>query len=306
MPHWRPGVLAELCVAALDADVEPEFARALVRAGRLAPRVPPLRVSRWPWPIRIVTFGGFELRRGETSVEFSGKGPGRPMELLKVLVALGGLSVRVEQLADALWPHMEADYAHKSFTATLHRLRRLLDDDEAVVLSDGRLSLNRTLVWVDTWALEQLLDDFDATLRGTTPEAAEPVLRHFAEHALALYRGPFLPDESEQPAYIACREQIRARLLRFVARLARGWEEAGSPMSAAEVYLRCIDVDELCEPFYRQLMLCYQRSGEPGEAIATYERLRTAFAMRMKTMPAAETQALYASLRSAGSPLAPQ
>ena len=40
-----------------------------------------------------------------------------------------------DQLADALWPHMEADYAHKSFTATLHRLRRLLDDDDAVLLA---------------------------------------------------------------------------------------------------------------------------------------------------------------------------
>jgi DNA-binding SARP family transcriptional activator len=77
-------------------------------------------------------------------------------------------------------------------------------------------------------------------------------------------------------------------------------------MSAAEAYLRCIDVDELCEPFYRQLMLCYQRSGEPGEAIATYERLRTALSTRMQKMPAAETQALYASLRSSGSPLAPR
>ena len=306
VPLWRPEALAELCAAALDANTEPEFARALVRAGKLAPRIPPLRVARWPWPLRIVTFGGFELRRDETAVEFPGKGPGRPMELLKVLVALGRHNIRADQLADALWPHMEADYAHKSFTATLHRLRRLLDDDEAVVLRDGRLSLSRALVWVDTWALEQLCDDFDAALRGTAPEAAEPVLRHFAEQALALYRGPFLPDESEQPAYIACREQIRARLLRFVARLARGWEEAGSPMSAAEVYLRCIDADELCEPFYRQLMLCYQRSGEPGEAIATYERLRTALSTRMKKMPAAENQALYANLRSTGSPLAPQ
>ena len=223
-----------------------------------------------------MTFGGFQLLRDDATVEFSGKGPGRPMELLKVLVALGRHNVRADQLADALWPHMEADYAHKSFTATLHRLRRMLDDDEALVLRDGRLSLNKALVWVDTWALEQLFDDFDAALRAAGPAAAaDPCSRRFAEEALALYRGPFLPDESEQPAYIACREQIRARLLRFLARLARGWEEAGSPETAADGYLRCIEADELCEPLYRQLMLCCQRSGKPGEAIAAYERLRT-------------------------------
>jgi DNA-binding SARP family transcriptional activator len=303
-PHWRPQEVAELCVAALEADVEPEFARALVRTGKLAPNVPPLSVPRWPWPIRIATFGGFQLLRGETIVEFSGKGPGRPMELLKVLVALGRHNVRVDQLADALWPHMEADYAHKSFTATLHRLRRLLDDDEAVVLRDGRLSLNKARVWVDTWALEPLFDEFDAALRMAGPGAAESVLGEFAERALALYRGPFLPDESEQPAYIACREQVRARLLRFLARLARGWEEAGSPGAAADGYLRCIEVDALCEPLYRQLMLCFERSGKPGDAIATYERLRTVLATRMRTMPSPESQALYASLRSTENPIA--
>jgi two-component SAPR family response regulator len=180
----------------------------------------------------------------------------------------------------------------------------MLDDDDAVVLRDGRLSLNKALVWIDTWAMEQLFDDFDATLRAAGRGATGDVLNDFVEQALLLYRGPFLPDESEQPAYIACREQIRARLLRFLAHLGRGWEEAGSPALAADGYLRCIDVDELCEPLYRQLMLCFQRGGDPGEAIATYERLRTVLSMRMKTMPSPETQALYASLRSTESPRA--
>jgi DNA-binding SARP family transcriptional activator len=253
-----------------------------------------------------VTCGGFQLLRDEALVEFSGKGPGRPMELLKVLVALGRHNVRVDQLADALWPHMEADYAHKSFTATLHRLRRLFDDDEAVVLRDGRLSLNKARVWVDTWALEPLFDEFDAALRAAGPAGARSVLGGFAEKVFALYRGPFLPDEAEQPAYIACREQMRARLLRFLARLARGWEEAGSPETAADGYLRCIEIDELCEPLYRQLMLCCQRTSRPGEAIAAYERLRAVLSTRMRTMPTPETQALYASLRSTGDRIAPQ
>ena len=306
VPHWRPHAVAELCVAALGADVEPEFACALVRSGKLAPRVPPLSVARWPWPFRVVTFGGFQLLRGDATVEFSAKGPGRPMELLKVLIALGRHNVRVDQLADALWPHMEADYAHKSFTATLHRLRRLLDNDEALVLRDGRLSLNKALVWVDTWALDLLFDDFDATLRAGGSGEAQRKLAEFTDRTLALYRGPFLPDESEQPAYIACREQIRARLLRFLARLARGWEEAGTPETAADGYSRCIEVDALCEPLYRQLMLCFQRNGLPGEAIATYERLRSVLSTRMRTMPLPETQALYATLRSTGIPIASQ
>ena len=296
-PWWHPREVAELCALALRQAIEPEFARGLVKARRLVPRTMPLRVANWPWPFRISSFGRFELLREAAPVEISGKGPGRPMELLKVLVALGGHNVRADQLADALWPHVDADYAHKSFTATLHRLRRLLGEDEALVLRDARLSLNPALVWADTWALEQALAALDEALRAAHPEHPLPGLRALADEALALYRGPFLPDESEQPAYIACREQIRARLLRCLARAARYWEESGHADAAADCYLRCIEVDDLFEGPYRNLMLCYQRSGNLVEARATYERLRTILSARLKSAPSAETQTVFAGLR---------
>jgi len=220
------------------------------------------------------------------------------MELLKVLLALGGDNVRADQLADALWPNAEADYAYKSFTATLHRLRRMLDEDDALLLRDGRLSLSKSLVWADTWALERLFDDFDAAMRGIEAKDADALRRKFTDRVLALYRGPFLPDESEQPSYIACREQARARMLRFATGVARGWEQVGAPDAAADVYLRLIDADELCEPLYRNLMQCFQRNGAVIDALTTYERLRTILATRLKTMPSPETQSLYAALKS--------
>jgi len=299
-PGTHPQVLAELCAMALEAQVEPDFARALVHDARLVPRAPPVLVPRWPWPFRIVTLGSFECLRADAAIELSGKGPGRPMELLKVLIALGRHNVRADQLADALWPHMEADYAYKSFTATLHRLRRALADDDVLVLRDGRLSLNKALVWVDTWALDQRFDGCEAALRSADTAGGEALRRRLVDEVLALYRGPFLSDESEQACYIACREQIRGRLLRFLARVARAWEEAGAPEAATDCYLRFIEVDELCEPLYRQLMLCFQRNGAPIDALTTYERLRTLLSARLKSMPSPETQALYASLRAAG------
>jgi len=294
----RPQQLADACALALRHGIEPEFVRALVRARNLPPPPSALRVKEWPRPFQICTLGGFTLLRKSAPVEFSSKGPGRPMELLKVLVALGGQNVRSDQLADALWPRVDADYAHKSFTTTLHRLRRILDDEEALTLRDTRLSLDTRRVWVDTWALDQLLTELDGALRDPRPGAVGPVLRALAEEALTLYRGPFLPDESEQPSFIACREQIRAKLLRCLTRVARWWEDNGKPEAAIDCYLRCIDADGLCEPFYRNLMLCYQRRGERAEALSTYERLRTLLAARHKVMPSQETQAVYSALLS--------
>jgi DNA-binding SARP family transcriptional activator len=270
-----------------------------VKERRLVPSPPPLRVRGWPWPFRVTTLGRFELLRGESPVEFSGKAPGRPMELLKVLIALGGQNVRADQLGDALWPHVDADYAHRSFTATLHRLRRLLGDDAALLLRDARLSLDPGLVWVDLWALEHVLAALDETLRASVSGRPAPELQPLADEALALYRGPFLPDESEQPTFLAQREQTRARLLRYLGRAARSWEEAGRSEAAIDCYLRLIDADPQYEAPYRNLMLSYQRCGDLAEARAVYERLRTVLATTSRTMPTAETQAVYAGLTQA-------
>ena len=299
-------LLADVCAAALRRGVEPDFARGLVRAGSLVPPASALHLKQWPRPLQVCTLGGFSLLRESTPVEFSGKGPGRPVELLKVLVALGTQNVRSGQLADALWPGVDADYAHKSFTIALHRLRRMLEDEEALLLRDTRLSLNPRLCWVDTCALEQLIGELDAALRDLRPGAAEPALHGFVDEALALYRGPFLPDESEQPSYIGCRDQIRARVLRCLARVSRAWEAAGMQDAAADCYLRLIDVDPLFEAPYRNLMLCYQRRGDRAEAVSTYERLRTALSARLKVMPSPESQAVYTDLLgNAGTAAAP-
>jgi DNA-binding SARP family transcriptional activator len=169
----------------------------------------------------------------------------------------------------------------------------MLEEDDALVLRDGRLTLSSRHFWVDTWALDHVAGELDNALRDARPGAA---LAAFADEMLALYRGPFLPDESEQPSYLACREQMRAKLLRCLGRAARRWEEAGEHGTAVDSYLRCIDADELCEPFYRELMLCHQRRGEHAEALSAYERLRAALSARLKVMPSPETQTLYAGL----------
>ena len=50
IPGLRPQLLAELCAFALRNGIEPEFARALARAGNLAPPPAALRLRQWPRP----------------------------------------------------------------------------------------------------------------------------------------------------------------------------------------------------------------------------------------------------------------
>jgi ATP/maltotriose-dependent transcriptional regulator MalT/DNA-binding SARP family transcriptional activator len=297
VPGLPPASMGRLCATALRMGLAVDQTRLLISAGRLEPPATALRLRQWPWAFEVTTFGGFTLRRGSAPIEFSTKGPGRPVELLKVLVAMGGQNVRADQLGDALWPHVDADYAHKSFTATLHRLRRIFDGEDTLRLSDGRLSLNDTLFRVDTWAMDHLLGEIERCLRVGAARGRDSVLHGLVDELLSIYRGPFLPDEDEQPGYIAAREQWRARLLRTITRCARHWEEQGSGDAAVDCYQRCIDADDLCESLYRNLMLCHQRQGEVADALATYDRLRAVMAARLKCLPSPETQAVRSALR---------
>jgi ATP/maltotriose-dependent transcriptional regulator MalT/DNA-binding SARP family transcriptional activator len=284
-----PATLAELLAQALRLGVEVDVAQGLVRRLGLHPPAQARRLRRWAWRYELGTLGGFELLRDGQPIEFSAKGPGRPLELLKVLVAYGGRHVRVDELTDALWPHVDGDYAYKSFTATLHRLRRLLGDDDALLLREGRLSLNPARFWVDAWAFDHLVAEVDACADAAAPAAQ---LRALTGELVALYRGPFLPDESDQSAYLARREQLRARLLRA---LGQAWPSDGDEHSAAEVdaWARCIQADELHEPFHRELMMALQRRGEVSRAAAAYQHLRALLAARLHLEPAPETQAVY-------------
>lgn len=291
-------LMGTLCATALRRGIAVDHTRLLITSGQLVPSPAALRLRSWPWAFEVTTLGGFGLLRAASAIEFSAKGPGRPVELLKVLISMGGRNVRADVLADALWPHVDADYARKSFTATLHRLRRIFGGDETLKLRDGRLSLNDSLFWLDTWALDHLLAEIDTSLRHGDVRTPDPALPVLVDEVLALYRGPFLPDEAEQPAYIARREQLRARLLHALTRAARRWEESGRSEAAVDCYLRCIDADELCEAFYRNLMLCYQRHGNVAEALATYDRLQAVLAAHLKSAPSPETQALRATLRA--------
>jgi DNA-binding SARP family transcriptional activator len=232
---WRPAAVARLCEHALGAGIEVEYAKSLVKRRALAPEQPPLDVPEWPWHFRVHTLGGFRLlRHGEPLATAGAKAQRRPLELLKVLIALGGERVAEELITDAMWPRIDGDSAHRSFTSTLHRLRKLLGEDRALVLHEGKLSLDARYFWIDAWAFERLLAELEAALKpGRAPAAAE-LAERLGARLQELYRGAFLAGEAEESWSLRPRERWRARVSRALGELGRYWEAAGEPARARE------------------------------------------------------------------------
>jgi two-component SAPR family response regulator len=174
-------------------------------------------------------------------VASGGKAKRRPLELLKLLIAYGGEQVSESRVTDALWPRIDGDSAHRSFTSTLHRLRKLLGEDRAVTLHEGRLSLDRRFFWLDTWAFEQLAADLES--------AAEPVqIEKLVERVLAVYRGSFMADEADAAWMIQARERLRGRFARILARVYRHWQERGEEERARSLYEKCLEIEPLAPP----------------------------------------------------------
>ena len=303
---WVGSMVAGLCVKALEADIETDYVQTLIGRRRLVPDEPVDHLENWPWPLRIYTLGQFELVRDGEVMKFSGKMQQKPLLLLKALIAFGGREVKEEQLCDALWPEAEGDLAHRSFETTLYRLRQLLGKDGSLLLSEGRLGLDRQTCWVDAFALEHLLNEAEGLWERRPGLEADQQPAHDAaakamqltRRTLALYRGHFLELDAEQLWMLSLRERLRAKYVSGIESLGRYWEAGGDRETAVKCYEKGLEVDELAEEFYEHLMACYKRLGRRAKVEAVYRRCRSVLAGKLGLAPSAVIEALFDGCQS--------
>lgn len=289
----RASVVTTLCQEALKAGIETEYACDLIRIYRLRPDIPPLDVERWPWPLKIYTLGRFTIVRGGKVLEFTRKAPKKPLQLIKILIALGGRDVNEEQLIDALWPDKDGDTGHRTFVTTLQRARALIGDDSLCV-SEGRISLSHRHCWVDTWAFDYMLERARAA---TSNGRSEEWLR-LSELAFDLYQGHFLAGEPSAPWSGSLRNRLRTRFVRLVSDLGLYREQRGAWGRALECYQQGMHIDDLAEGFYQGEIRSLAQLGFKADALNSYHRCKRHLSICLDTEPSAATERVYrAALR---------
>jgi len=296
---WRPGLLETVAAKALEKGIETGYVRDLIRKNVLVPDPALPGLENWPWPLKLYTLGSFDLLKEGIPLSFPRKIQHKPLLMLKVLVALGGRDVPEEQMTDILWPETEGDLAHQSFATTLRRLRKLLGNEKAVSLREGRVTLEARHCWVDAFAFESILARVDAEVRSSDASSDGSHIVFLAEKAIALYKGPFLAAETSHPWAVGVRERMRSKFLRAVGSLGRSLEMEGRWAEAIACYRRGLEVDDLAEEFYQRLMICHQRAGQVAEALAAYNRCRKILSAVLGVAPSAETESVADRIRSA-------
>jgi DNA-binding SARP family transcriptional activator len=294
---WQPRVMAKLCAKALEAGIEVEYVQSLVRKRRLVPEETLVDIEAWPWPIKIYTLGRFEVLGDDQPLRFKGKVQRKPLALLKAIIAFGGRDVGEESLIDTLWPDVDGDAAHFALTSAIHRLRRLLGREEAIIRQDNKLSLDDLYCWVDVWAVERPLGRLESAARNASDERAWNEVIRLVERAVNLYKGPFLAGDADAPWAIPLNDRLRRRLLRQLVQIGQYWEQAEDLQQAANMYEEGLRVDPCAEDVCRRLMTVYQSLGRPAEILATYRQCQEALAARLGISPSVETDSLLRRFR---------
>lgn len=272
-----------------------DFVRAVAVYRVIGMRADTEPVEKHEWPLRIHTLGRFAVEVHGQPLRFSRKVQKKPLDMLRVLVALGGVRVEASAMIEHLWPDAEGDAGRVSFDSNLHRLRKLLGVDDALLMSEGKLSLDPSKFWIDSVALDHVVSSIERDANaadGKLDETAVPQMKEL----LQLYSGHFLDSESQEAWAVAARDRFKAKFIRAVSLIGSALEARPDWEQAAALYSRALELDNLAEALYRRLMNCYIELGEPAEALNSYRRCRDMLSIVLGVKPAPETEAVRAML----------
>jgi DNA-binding SARP family transcriptional activator len=195
-----------------------------------------------------------------------------------------------DRLMEVLFPNERTTEA--AVNMTLMRLRKALEPglekgqlSRWIPLSAGSYVFNRQApIQLDT-------ADFDRAIRAA--RQAEPdEEKRLLDAALALYRGPFLP-EFDHDWVVTLRLRFRDRALEAAR---RRLELEDDRLIAEELIHRALEIDPLADDFHRELILRFIEAEEPQRAREHYQLCERRYRETLDMAPPADLAALVAAL----------
>lgn len=250
-------------------------------------------------PIRVLTFGNFQVFRGETLAPDQNWRARSSKLMLKALIARGASGVPKDLLIDDLWPQASPDSVENQFKVALHRLRYALEPmmdksrgSSYVILKDNLVSLRKDLCRTD-------LDEFlSLQKQGKRAEEAGDEGRAILcyRSAIEIYRGDFLAEDLYETWAEVKRYQLRTMYIDLLYRTAGLYEAQGRSRKAVEYYKMIIKTDPTCEAAYQKLMLIYSNWGMRAEALRAYQDCRKALERELGVQPGRLISSIYSKI----------
>jgi predicted ATPase/DNA-binding SARP family transcriptional activator/DNA-binding CsgD family transcriptional regulator len=238
-----------------------------------------------PEALRIWLFGGFRVALGARAIEKDAWRLRKAAALVKLLALAPGHRLHREQVMDLLWPELGRKAAANNLRNTLHAARAILDpaggsrylaseDDSLVLFPGGEL-------WVN-------VDAFEEAAAGARRSGDLAAYRA----AINLYAGDLLPEDRYEEWAEVRRRELRRMWLSLHVELVRAYEGRGEYEEGIETLQRALSEEPTNEELHAGLMRLYASSDRRGEALAQYERLRTALSGELDAQVSATTERL--------------
>lgn len=245
--------------------------------------------------MRFGILGPLDIRTADGTPIDPG-GP-RPRALLTLLLLDVGRTVATERLIDGLYGAEPPAGATGALQSQISRLRRRLGPGTPVEAGPAGYRLVAAPDSVDAHRFELLAEEGRAALAAGDPARAAARLRE----ALALWRGPALPDLADADAHAAVTRLEELRLAAVQDRVEADLALGGGPELVPELRA-LLAAHPLGERLYEQLMRALHAAGRPAEALGVYEQARRTLADELGADPSGELSALHLELlRGAGS-----
>jgi len=258
--YWHPELMVWACQRALFLEIEAAYVNRFVGIHYDNLPQPDSNCHQWPWPFRVVTFGGFELET-KNGVIHQRQRAGKSFTLLKILVKAQDRHLTSVAIKETLYPDGGHEKASQLLDTQIHRLRKLLGNEQTILRQGDSIKLHLKYFWIDTREFEAL------GKQNVTTENALEVAKRLQE----LYKGEYLPDD-ETIEVIAHRERYRNMYLATLFKCIDHMEMQSN--KAVEFCQNALVLEPLSEPLYRKLMSVYLRQGNRDMAEATLEQCR--------------------------------
>jgi len=245
--------------------------------------------------------GAFQFRLvGSFAVEVSGApmrdrdvGSKKGRALLKLLLLHRGRTVSTDSIIEALWGERPPGKPEENVAALVSRLRAVVGHD---AISGGRGGYRFVAgpgLAVDLDEAEQMVAEAERR-----NGAGQPALARVAtERARELLGAGRLFQEEASAEWVEAGQRELDRLVRRARRA--DWlasMELSDHRRAIEAAEAAVASDPLDEEAYGVVMRAHHASGEPGRALAAYERLRTVLQEELGADPGPGTQALHLAI----------
>lgn len=259
--YWPPKLLSWACQNALNSNIEIEFVTRIVKFHYFNLSSPSSLCPLWPWPYKIKSFGRF-LLESDYQKKAQCTHTKTLMKLLQKLVISNKSGLTSNELKEKLYIDETHKKASQLLDTQIHRLRKMLENDNTIQRADDMIKLNLKFFWIDANEFEELCK----------ADITEKNARQIAERIQEIYQGCYMPDD-EDLEIIAKRERYRnmylATLFKCFSHMRKDTE------TAIKVCQNALVLEPLSEALYRKLILIYLWQGNRDMAETTFHQCQT-------------------------------